>query len=109
MTDPQDHGCQGLGAAAVLAAQCTLHLHPPGPRPHLANEQLLPPRLCPVPALRLPHALLPLRDRLRLLLSTIFSRAKLAAIVGPVALFVTVLPRYVFFNTAKYEYSRPSV
>lgn len=38
------------------------------------------------------------------LLSTIFSRAKLAAIVGPVALFVTVLPRYVFFSTAKYEY-----
>ena len=33
------------------------------------------------------------------MLSTLFSRAKLAAMMGPIALFVTVLPRYVFFGT----------
>lgn len=32
------------------------------------------------------------------LVSVFFSRAKLAAIVGPIAMFVTVLPRYAFFT-----------
>lgn len=37
------------------------------------------------------------------LLSTFFNKAKLAAIIGPVSLFATVLPRYVFFGTNRYE------
>lgn len=32
------------------------------------------------------------------LISTFFSKAKLAAIVGPIALFITVLPKYLFFG-----------
>jgi ABC-type multidrug transport system fused ATPase/permease subunit len=32
-----------------------------------------------------------------------FSRAKLAAIVGPMALFATLLPRFIFFGTNRYE------
>lgn len=32
-----------------------------------------------------------------------FSRANLAAIVGPVGLFVTLLPRWIFFGTNRYE------
>lgn len=32
-----------------------------------------------------------------------FSRAKLAAIVGPMALFATLLPRYIFFGSNRYE------
>ena len=39
------------------------------------------------------------------MLSTFFSRAKLAAMMGPIALFVTVLPRYVFFGTYNDECS----
>ncbi|KAG5189427.1 hypothetical protein JKP88DRAFT_176875 [Tribonema minus] len=38
-----------------------------------------------------------------LLMSCFFNKAKLAAIVGPVALFATVLPRYIFFGTNRYE------
>lgn len=34
------------------------------------------------------------------LLSAFFSRAKLAAVLGPVSLFAAVLPRYVFFGTS---------
>ena len=37
------------------------------------------------------------------LVSAFFSRAKLAAIVGPVVLFATCLPRYIFFGTNRYE------
>jgi hypothetical protein len=40
------------------------------------------------------------------LLSTFFSKAKLAAILGPVSLFGTVLPRYLFFGTNRYEAQR---
>jgi ATP-binding cassette subfamily A (ABC1) protein 3 len=36
-------------------------------------------------------------------LAALFSRAKLAAIIGPVALFVTLLPRFIFFGTNRYE------
>jgi len=36
-------------------------------------------------------------------ISAFFSRANLAAIVGPVALFVTLLPRWIFFGTNRYE------
>jgi ATP-binding cassette subfamily A (ABC1) protein 3 len=36
-------------------------------------------------------------------LAAFFSRAKLAAIVGPVALFATLLPRWIFFGTNRYE------
>ena len=32
------------------------------------------------------------------LLATFFSRAKLSAIVAPIALFATILPRYIFFT-----------
>ena len=32
-------------------------------------------------------------------LSTLFNKAKVAAMVGPIAVFVTVLPRYIFFGT----------
>lgn len=32
-----------------------------------------------------------------------FSKAKLAAIVGPMALFATLLPRYIFFGSNRYE------
>lgn len=32
-----------------------------------------------------------------------FSRAKLAAIVGPMALFATLLPRFIFFGSNRYE------
>lgn len=32
-----------------------------------------------------------------------FSRAKLAAIVGPMALFATLLPRFIFFGTNRFE------
>jgi ABC-type multidrug transport system fused ATPase/permease subunit len=32
-----------------------------------------------------------------------FSKAKLAAIVGPVALFATLLPRFIFFGSNRYE------
>ncbi len=35
--------------------------------------------------------------------ASFFSRANLAAIVGPVALFVTILPRWIFFGTNRYE------
>lgn len=34
-----------------------------------------------------------------LLLSTLFSRAKVAAIAGPLAHFAAVMPRYVFFKS----------
>lgn len=34
-----------------------------------------------------------------MLLSVFFSNSKLAAIAAPVMLFVTILPRYIFFNT----------
>ena len=33
------------------------------------------------------------------LVSVFFSNSKLAAIVGPVALFLTILPKYIFFST----------
>lgn len=36
-------------------------------------------------------------------IAAFFSRANLAAIVGPVALFITVLPRWIFFGTNRYE------
>ena len=36
-------------------------------------------------------------------ISAFFSRANLAAIVGPVALFITLLPRWIFFGTNRYE------
>jgi len=36
-------------------------------------------------------------------IAAFFSRANLAAIVGPVALFVTLLPRWIFFGTNRYE------
>ena len=37
------------------------------------------------------------------LVSAFFSRAKLAAIIGPVILFASCLPRYIFFGTNRYE------
>eukprot|EP00551_Chaetoceros_affinis_P007272 CAMPEP_0203672206 /NCGR_PEP_ID=MMETSP0090-20130426/7774_1 /ASSEMBLY_ACC=CAM_ASM_001088 /TAXON_ID=426623 /ORGANISM="Chaetoceros affinis, Strain CCMP159" /LENGTH=2044 /DNA_ID=CAMNT_0050537473 /DNA_START=44 /DNA_END=6178 /DNA_ORIENTATION=- len=36
-------------------------------------------------------------------IAAFFSRANLAAIVGPVALFITILPRWIFFGTNRYE------
>ena len=36
-------------------------------------------------------------------IASLFSRAKLASIVGPIALFVTLLPRFIFFDTNRYE------
>jgi magnesium-transporting ATPase (P-type) len=36
-------------------------------------------------------------------ISAFFSQAKLAAIIGPVALFCTLLPRFIFFGTNRYE------
>jgi ATP-binding cassette subfamily A (ABC1) protein 3 len=36
-------------------------------------------------------------------IASFFSRANLAAIVGPVALFVTLLPRWIFFGSNRYE------
>ncbi len=36
-------------------------------------------------------------------IAAFFSRANLAAIVGPVALFTTLLPRWIFFGTNRYE------
>ena len=36
-------------------------------------------------------------------IAAFFSRANLAAIVGPVALFITLLPRWIFFGTNRYE------
>lgn len=42
---------------------------------------------------------------LSFLISVFFSNAKLAAIVGPVVLFVTILPKYVFFGTNSNEAS----
>lgn len=35
--------------------------------------------------------------------SAFFSKAKLASIIGPIALFATVLPRYLFFGFNRYE------
>lgn len=40
---------------------------------------------------------------LAFLVAACFSRARLAAIVGPVALFACCLPRYVFFGTDRNE------
>ena len=37
--------------------------------------------------------------------ASFFSRAKLAAIVGPMALFATLLPRFIFFGSNRYEAS----
>lgn len=37
------------------------------------------------------------------LIASFFTKAKLAAIVGPVALFCTVLPRFVFYGSNRYE------
>jgi ATP-binding cassette subfamily A (ABC1) protein 3 len=37
------------------------------------------------------------------LISVFFTRAKIAAIVGPVALFVALLPRFIFLGTNSYE------
>jgi len=36
-------------------------------------------------------------------LAALFSRAKLAAIMSPVVLFATILPRYIFFGFSRYE------
>jgi len=36
--------------------------------------------------------------------ASFFSRAKLAAIIGPIALFATLLPRFVFFGHNRYEH-----
>lgn len=36
-------------------------------------------------------------------IACLFSRAKLAAVVGPMALFVTLLPRFIFFGSNRYE------
>lgn len=36
-------------------------------------------------------------------ISAFFSQAKLAAIIGPVALFATLLPRFIFLGTNRYE------
>ncbi|CAJ1947143.1 unnamed protein product [Cylindrotheca closterium] len=36
-------------------------------------------------------------------IASFFSRAKLAAIIGPIALFATILPRFVFFESNRYE------
>jgi len=36
-------------------------------------------------------------------LASFFSKAKLAAVVGPMALFASLLPRFVFFGTNRYE------
>jgi ATP-binding cassette subfamily A (ABC1) protein 3 len=36
-------------------------------------------------------------------LAAMFSRAKLAAIIGPMALFATILPRFIFFGFNQYE------
>jgi hypothetical protein len=35
--------------------------------------------------------------------ASFFSKAKLAAVVGPVALFASLLPRFIFFGTNRYE------
>ena len=40
---------------------------------------------------------------LSLLLSTCFSNGKLAAVVAPILFFASVLPKYVFFGTNRYE------
>lgn len=40
---------------------------------------------------------------LSFLISVFFSNAKLAAIVGPVVLFVTILPKYIFFGSNSNE------
>ena len=40
---------------------------------------------------------------LAFLVSACFSRARLASILGPVALFAACLPRYVFFGSNRYE------
>lgn len=37
------------------------------------------------------------------LIASFFSKAKLAAIIGPVCLFCSILPRYIFFGTNRYE------
>lgn len=37
------------------------------------------------------------------LIASFFSHAKLAAIVGPIALFSAMLPRFIFFTTNRYE------
>lgn len=37
------------------------------------------------------------------LIATFFSKAKLAAIVGPVALFAALMPRYIFYGSNRYE------
>jgi hypothetical protein len=37
------------------------------------------------------------------LVASVFSRARLASILGPVALFAACLPRYIFFGTNRYE------
>lgn len=39
------------------------------------------------------------------IISIFFNKAKIAAIVGPVALFVSLLPRFMFINTNSYEES----
>eukprot|EP00980_Cylindrotheca_fusiformis_P001021 scaffold276_cov132-Cylindrotheca_fusiformis.AAC.16 len=36
-------------------------------------------------------------------IASLFSRAKLAGIIGPVALFATILPRFIFFGSNRYE------
>lgn len=35
--------------------------------------------------------------------ASLFSKAKLAAVVGPMALFASLLPRFIFFGTNRYE------
>lgn len=36
-------------------------------------------------------------------IAALFNRAKLAAVIGPMAVFATVLPRFIFFGTNRYE------
>jgi ABC-2 family transporter protein len=36
-------------------------------------------------------------------LASFFSKAKLAAVIGPMALFASLLPRFIFFGTNRYE------
>jgi hypothetical protein len=39
------------------------------------------------------------------IISVFFNKAKIAAIVAPVALFAALLPRFIFINTNSYEES----
>jgi len=38
-----------------------------------------------------------------LFVAALFSRAKLASVIGPMALFVTLLPKFIFFGSSRYE------